>query len=70
MLAGKKKRSQTLNTQSSQLTPTFKTGNKKEGKNCLLEPCLLGYEDYKEQLAYLHQCKQQDGGSNNNQKKK
>jgi len=34
-------------------------------ENCLLEPCLLGYEDYKEQLAYLHQCKQQEGGSNN-----
>jgi len=46
----RKKQSQILNTQSSQLTPTFKTGNTKEGKNCLLERCLLGYEDYKEQL--------------------
>jgi hypothetical protein len=32
MLAEQKKQSQTLNTQSSQLTPTFKTGNTEEGK--------------------------------------
>jgi hypothetical protein len=50
MLAEQKKQSQTLNTQSSQLTPTFKTGNTKEGKIVYLNLCLLGYENYKEQL--------------------
>jgi hypothetical protein len=50
MLAEKKKQNQTLNTQELTTHIHIQSWKYKRKKNCLLEPRLLGYEDYIEQL--------------------
>jgi hypothetical protein len=64
----KKKRNKARNLKHSNLTTHTHIqnwGNTKEGKFVYLNLVFLDMKIIKSKLAYLHQCKQQDGGSSN-----